>query len=186
MKIVKKNLNLQEALTKEWIITNGLGGYASSTIIGANTRKYHGLLIAPLDPPAKRILMLSKLDESIKIGNTEYPFYTNICKDHISEGYKFQEEFRKDFIPIFTYKIQDIVIKKLICMEYRRNTVCIMYKIEGGSKKAKLHLAPIMNFRDFHSMNTNHIFSIKQEVNEQKVKVVIDDNRTNPYLYESI
>ena len=56
MKFEKENLSLEEGLQKEWIITNGLGGYAASTIIGANTRRYHGLFIAPLNPPAKRVL----------------------------------------------------------------------------------------------------------------------------------
>ena len=62
MKFAKENLNLEKGLNKEWVITNGLGGFASSTIIGANTRRYHGLLIAPLMPPARRTLILSKLD----------------------------------------------------------------------------------------------------------------------------
>ena len=59
--------NLGNALDKEWIITNGLGGYASSTILGLNTRKYHGLLVAAFNPPVNRWLLLSKLDETIKI-----------------------------------------------------------------------------------------------------------------------
>ena len=58
----KEDLQLEKGLQKEWIITNGIGGFASSTIIGANTRKYHGLLVAPLTPPARRNLILSKLD----------------------------------------------------------------------------------------------------------------------------
>ena len=61
MKFTNENLNLENGLKKEWIITNGIGGYSSSTIIGANTRKYHGLLVAPLTPPARRYLILSKL-----------------------------------------------------------------------------------------------------------------------------
>ena len=61
MKIAKEKLNLENALDKEWVITNGIGGYASSTIIGANTRKYHGLLVAPVMPPAKRKVILSIL-----------------------------------------------------------------------------------------------------------------------------
>ena len=64
MKIQTKDMNLSEAIEKEWIITNGIGGYAASTIFGINTRKYHGLLVAPLSSPAKRTLILSKLDES--------------------------------------------------------------------------------------------------------------------------
>ena len=72
MRITKENLNLENGLKKEWIITNGIGGFGSSTVIGANTRKYHGLLIAPLAPPGRRYLILSKLDESIDIGNKKY------------------------------------------------------------------------------------------------------------------
>lgn len=67
MKFTKEDLELQNGLKKEWLITNGIGGFASSTILGANTRKYHGLLIVPLVPPARRFLILSKVDESIEI-----------------------------------------------------------------------------------------------------------------------
>ena len=78
MQITKEKLNLEEGLKKEWMVTNGIGGFSSSTVIGANTRKYHGLLIAPLTPPARRFLVLSKLDESIEIRNKKYDLYTNL------------------------------------------------------------------------------------------------------------
>ena len=82
MEFTKEDLNLENGLEKEWLITNGIGGYSSSTIIGANTRKYHGLLVAPLTPPARRFLILSKLDESIEINEKKYDLYTNICKEY--------------------------------------------------------------------------------------------------------
>ena len=63
MKYEKDDLKLENGIQKDWIITNGIGGYSSSTILGINTRKYHGLLVAPLNPPAKRYLILSKVDE---------------------------------------------------------------------------------------------------------------------------
>ena len=88
MEFTKEDLNLENGLEKEWLITNGIGGYSSSTIIGANTRKYHGLLVAPLTPPARRFLILSKLDESIEINEKKYDLYTNICKEYISRGYE--------------------------------------------------------------------------------------------------
>lgn len=66
MRFTKENLNLENGLNKEWIVTNGIGGYSSGTIIGANTRKYHGLLVAPLTPPARRFLILSKLTKVYK------------------------------------------------------------------------------------------------------------------------
>ena len=180
MKFTKENLNLETGISKEWLITNGIGGFCSSTIIGANTRKYHGLLVAPLNPPASRYLILSKLDESIEIRGKKYDLYTNICESYISHGYKYQEEFEKDYYPTFKYKVQGIEIEKSICMEYGKNTVGVYYKIKNGRYKAKLTLAPIVNFRDFHTMNTGHQFKIRQQVNDAKLKLVIDDKSQTP------
>lgn len=185
MKLTKSELELKNGISREWIITNGLGGYASSTALGINTRKYHGLLVAPLVPPARRHLILSKIDESIEIENKKYDLYSNICKNYISQGYKYQQEFEKDYIPIFTYKIEDVIIKKLICMEYGKNTVCILYKVQNDlGKRIKLILTPILNFRDFHTMSTNHEFTIKQTMQNNKVKISIDEYGNNPiYMY---
>ena len=93
MKINTKDLSLADGITKEWIITNGIGGYCASTVFGINTRKYHGLLVAALTPPARRHVILSKLDESIEINNKKYNLYSNMCKDYIADGYKNQIEF---------------------------------------------------------------------------------------------
>ena len=186
MKINTKDLVLKELIEKEWIITNGIGGYSSSTVIGMNTRKYHGLLVAPLTPPARRFLILSKIDESIEIKGKKYDLYSNMCKNYISEGYKYLEEFEKDYIPIFTYKVKDIVIKKIICMEHGRNTVCVLYKIQNNGENAKFTLTPIINFRDFHTVTINHEFQVKQNVNNKKVKIELDGNSNNPiYMYSS-
>ncbi len=185
-KIGKEELNLENGLKKEWIITNGLGGYASSTIIGCNTRKYHGLLIAPFSAPGRRKVILSKVDESLEIEGQKYNLYTNIANNYISEGYKYEVSFEKDYIPIFTYNVEGIEVKKLISMEYGKNTVCILYKIKTGEKSAKLTLAPIMNNRDFHQMSTNHEFRLKQTINKQKVVIIMDNQAENPvYLNTS-
>ena len=180
MKLEKKDLGLQEGLKKEWIITNGIGGYCSSTIVGANTRKYHGLLVAPLYSPARRNLILSKLDESIILDGRKYDLYTNVCKNYISQGFQYLESFQKEMLPVFKYKIENTEITKTICMQYGRNTVIVYYKIRNGNSKAKLQLAPILNFRDFHSMNTNHNFDISQEIDSDKIKIIIDKNTYNP------
>lgn len=180
MKIEKNELEFDKAITKEWLLTNGIGGYSSSTILGINTRKYHGLLIASLNPPSKRYLILSKIDESIYTEGKKYEMSANICKNYISEGYKYQEKFEKEYIPIFTYKIGNITIKKIICMEYLKNTICILYNIENQGADAKLFLTPILNFRDFHEMRTNHKFTIKQSKTESKVKIEIDRNFNYP------
>ena len=180
MKITKENLNLEQGLDREWIITNGIGGYSASSIIGANNRKYHGLLIAALTPPARRFLILSKVDESLEIRGRKYNLYTNVGKEFISKGYEYQETFEKDYIPTFTYKIGKVEITKKICMEYGKNLVGIYYKIKNGASKAKLTLAPIMNFRDFHTVNTNHQYELKQEYKDRKAKIVIDGHSETP------
>lgn len=181
MKITKEKLNIEYALEREWIITNGIGGFSSSTIIGANTRKYHGLLIAPLTPPARRFLVFSKLDEALELDGEKYELFTNVGKQYISQGFRYQESFEKDFVPIFKYKVKDVEITKIICMEYGKNTVGVYYKIKNGSQNCKLTLAPIINFRDFHCMNTNHEFDLKQTINNNKVKIIIDDNNSFPF-----
>ena len=179
-------MNLENGLNKEWILTNGIGGYSYSTVLGCNTRKYHGLLVAPLTPPARRHVVLSKLDEALVIGNDEHILYTNMCKNYISDGYKNLVRFEKEFLPIFSYKVKNTEIKKVICMEYGKNTVCVYYKIKNGNYKSKLKVAPIMNFRDFHITNINHEYKLVQTINNTKVKVIIDENNHYPvYMYMS-
>ena len=186
MKFEKEKLSLEEGLKKEWLITNGIGGYSSSTILGANTRKYHGLLVAPLMPPGNRQVILSKLDESIEIEGKNYNLYTNVCKDFISDGYKNLVSFEKEYIPIFTYQVEDTMIKKFVCMEHGKNTVAVFYYIKNGDKKAKLTMAPIMNFRGFHTTNNKDKIDLKQEINDNKVKMIIDNHSQNPvYMHLS-
>ncbi len=180
MRFTKESLNLENGLDKEWIITNGIGGYSSSTIIGANTRKYHGLLVASLTPPARRFLILSKLDESIEVRGKKYNLYTNIGKEYISKGFKYQDSFEKDIVPTFTYKVGKIEITKTICMDYGKNTVGIYYKIKNGAYKSKLTLAPIINFRDFHTVSTDHCFNLKQQIHGNKVRIEVDENSYTP------
>lgn len=185
MEFTKESLNLENALGKEWLITNGIGGYSSSSIIGANTRKYHGLLVASLTPPGRRFVILSKVDESIEVRGKKYDLYTNIGKEYISKGYEYQESFEKTIVPIFIYKVGKIEIKKTICMDYGKNTVGIHYKIKNGAYKSKLTLAPIINFRDFHTVNTDHIFDVKQMIKGKKVRISLDGNSYTP-IYMNI
>ena len=176
MKLTKKQLDLKNAIQKEWLITNGIGGYASSTVLGANTRRYHGLLVAPLKPPARRHLILSKLDESILIEDKKIDLYTNVCNNYISEGYKHQESFQKEEYPEFVYKVEKVKITKRIAMVYGKNTVVVHYEIKNNqATDVKMTIAPILNFRDFHHMTTNHEFHVQQEI-QKKIKIQIDDN----------
>lgn len=173
-------MNLESGLKREWLLTNEIGGYSSSTVLGCNTRKYHGLLVAALTPPARRFVILSKVDEALEIDKKEYILYTNMCKNYIADGYKNLVRFEKEFLPIFSYKIKDTQITKIICMEHNKNTVCIYYKIKNGNYKSKLKVAPIVNFRDFHTINGSHNYNLNQTIKNRKVKVIIDNNSQFP------
>lgn len=185
MKFNKKDLELKNGLTKEWLITNGIGGFASSSILGINTRKYHGLLVAPLVPPARRYVVLSKIDESFIINGKEEIIYSNLGKNYISEGYKKLESFEKIYNPIFKYNIENKVkVEKQISMVYGQNTVCIVYKVENKANDILMKIAPIMNFRDFHCMSTNHEYYVDQKINNNKIRIIVDENKTTPvYLF---
>lgn len=178
MKLMKKQLEPEKALQEEWLITNGIGGFASSTVLGANTRRYHGLLIAPLKPPAKRHLILSKLDESIEANGEKYNLYTNLCHHYMAEGYQYLESFEKNPLPEFTYKVANVKVQKKLSFIYEKNTIVVKYTIQNNqAQEIKMTIAPIMNFRDFHHMTTSHSFEVEQKIESTKVEVKIDQNQ---------
>jgi len=170
MLLTKDELNnFKEASSLEWLITNGLGSYASSTVIGVNSRRYHGLMISSLKAPSKRNLILSKLDESITIGNEKYNLYTNQTTDSLSTGYRYQYKFTFDGVPKFKYKVKDVILSKYICFEYGKNTIYITYKIRNGKEHTKFTLAPLLNFRDFHSTIKCSNLLVNQNINKDNV-----------------
>lgn len=164
MKIYKLNLSLRECLDKEWIVTNGIGGFASSTVCFANTRRYHSLLTAPTKKNGVRRVFLSKIDESLLIDKKEYPIYTNMSKDYISDGYNKMEMFEKDIFPKALFKIEaedkqeneeNVYIEKEVFMETGKNTVCIIYTVTTSLRSAILRLTPLVNNRNFHGLNND-------------------------------
>ena len=106
--------------------------------------------------------------------------YSNISKNYISDGYKYLDSFEKDYIPTFTYKVQNVQITKTICMEYGKNTVAIYYKIKNSDKNAILTLAPLLNFRNYHYTSTDRKFYLEQEIKAPKLKVTIDGEQSRP------
>src|SRR5579884_2675186 len=115
--------NFEIAKKREWIVTNGLGSYASSTIIGLNTRGYHGLLVASLDPPVRRTLFLSKLEEEVETGGRKYLLAVNKYPGTIyPQGHLHLEQFRFDRYPVFVYRVGGAVLEKSVFMPYSDNT----------------------------------------------------------------
>ena len=146
--------NLEEAIQKEWIITNGLGGYASSTVLGINTRKYHGLLVAAFHPPGDRRVCLAKLDEEISIRNKIYPLGANEFQNRIfPQGYRFLKEFSISPFPKYVYAMQNVEVQKTIFMPHEKNAVITIYNILNKSGfDVKIRVFPLINWRHFHSV----------------------------------
>lgn len=157
---------------REWLITNGIGGFAASTDFGGmNTRRYHGLLIAPLNPPGQRKLILSKVDESIEIDGTKYNLFTNDVDNKIQTGYRYLKKFEKEVIPIYTYNVSGVTIEKSICMIYEKNAVVLVYKVANKKAKTKLKLTPLVNFRDFHAEYHDMNFRYNEVSKDDKCQI---------------
>jgi predicted glycogen debranching enzyme len=155
--------DLAAALGREWLETNGLGAFASSTIAGLNTRRYHGLLVAATKPPVGRLVMLSKLEETFSIDGRRYELSNNQYPGVVHpQGYKCQTGFRLDPFPIFTYEVEGVVIEKSVFMVHGENTTVVQYEIQSKSDSAgnsqlltahcSLELRPLIAFRDYHSL----------------------------------
>lgn len=158
-------------IEKEWLLTNGIGGFASSTIIGANTRRYHGLLVASLHPPVERHLIVSKIDESLHIGENTYNLYSFKTFDYIMKGYKYLQRVEIDHIPTFYYNVEDVFVEKKICMAYGENTTGVMYRIVNGENATTLKLAPLINFRNYHHNSYKSNMNFKSQKTKDGVSI---------------
>lgn len=140
----------EQGIEKEWLLTNGIGGFASSTVIGANTRRYHGLLVAALRPPVNRHLILSKIDESATLNEKSYGLHSHSTPGHVMKGYLNLQRFVTEPLPTFIYSFEDVFIEKKVCMVHGKNTTVVSYRIINGNSPLKLRLTPLVNFRDYH------------------------------------
>lgn len=166
---------------REWIITNGLGGYASLTYQNRNTRKYHGLLISSLNPPTERWVFVSNVYDKIQIGDNTYSL-----KDY-------PPEFSFDFFPTLTYHVEDAKIVKTFLMEHEKNTTIIKYNI-STNKPVKLIHRPIVNSRHIYDVNHQRYLTFDQTMIkngislkpgniDKNLKIILKDSSFKPSFY---
>ena len=170
----KSELGAEIGPTREWLLTNGLGGFASSTIIGLNTRRYHGLLVAALHPPVDRRLLVAKLDEDLFIDGARHVLGTNQVHDGFfaQEGYRLLQRFQRWPFPAYTYQIADIFLFKTIFMVYGHNTTVIRYRIVNESRHPlALRLYPLVNCRDFHDSLLENDWPFIQFIEGHQVEI---------------
>src|SRR5437870_2517103 len=143
--------------SREWLETNGIGGYASGTVSGANTRRYHGLLIAATKPPLGRMVLLSKFEETLIIDGERFEISCNQYPGTVHpQGYKFLTGFRLDPFPIWTFEVAGVEVEKSVFMIHGENSTVCQWKIKNKSKirdlKSEIEVRPLLAFRDFHSL----------------------------------
>ena len=147
--------DLEAALRREWIITNGLGGYASGTLAGINTRRYHGFLVAALAPPVDRRVLVAGLAEWARLGERRYPLSAHEFTDRTIDpaGFRYVEEFALDgMLPVWTYAFEDARLEKRVWMTHGRNTVSVGYRLVRGDRPLALQITPLLTSRDFHAL----------------------------------
>lgn len=139
---------------REWLTTNGVGGFASGTVAGANMRRYHALLVASLPPPYGRMTLLSKVEEAVTIQDTRYDLSANRYPGGVihPEGWRFVSEFNPWPVPTWVYRVPgEAVIVKRVFMAQGKNTVYITYTLRESPSQVMLTLTPLICWKDYHS-----------------------------------
>jgi len=183
IKIEKDKLvNLEYTLTKEFLRSNRGGAYASSTLAGCNTRKYHGLLVVPLKGDLKHVLLsnmsetIIQHDKSFRLGINKFP--GGVYEPH---GHRYLREFESDPIPASTYRVGGVILKKEMLLAQNENSLLIRYTLIDANSPTKLRLQPQLAFRSIHSLkraNLNLNVKINEVQNGFKIKLYSD----YPYL----
>ncbi len=147
--------DLAAAERREWLVTNGIGGYASGTVAGLPTRRYHGLLVAALQPPLGRTVLLSELDEMVTYDGRAYLLFSNRWGNGAVEpaGYHHIERFRLDgTTPVWSFACADVLLEKRVWMQPGANTTYIRYDLRRASAPLALSIKALVNYRDYHTL----------------------------------
>ncbi|HEY6887065.1 MAG TPA: glycogen debranching enzyme N-terminal domain-containing protein, partial [Solirubrobacter sp.] len=145
--------DLEVAEQREWLVTNGIGGYGSGTVAGTITRGYHGLLVASLKPPIDRRLMLVKLDETLTYRGEAYDLAADRwASGAVSSGFANIESFELEgSIPLWRYACAEAVIEKRIWMKAGANTTFVAYTVVSAAEPVRLSIRAIVDNRVFHN-----------------------------------
>jgi predicted glycogen debranching enzyme len=181
--------DFDRAIRKEWIVANGLGGYASSTALGVNTRKFHGLLVAGFKPPTDRRVLLTKLDEELRIGKKAYPLGSNEFKHGTQpEGHRFLSGFALAPFPTYRYSIDGAELQKTIFMPQGKNATVVIYEIfDPHEKPTSIRISPLVNSRHFYSVTDRDelTWGFNQKTSPQKVTLQPSNQLSTLTIYSS-
>lgn len=180
--------DLKIASSREWLVTNGIGGYAAGTVAGLFTRRYHGLLIAALNPPLERTLLLSKLEEAALYNGELFDLSTNQWADGsvTPQGYRYIEQFELEgTVPCWRYALADALLEKRVWMQQGENTTYIHYQLRRGSGPVALSVKALINYRDHHSQTHSHQWQMQTQSVAQGIRIKANETATPFYLLVS-
>ncbi len=174
----------QSALDHEWLVTNGIGGYASGTVAGVLTRRYHGLLVAAIEPPAKRNLLVAKFDDTVQYDGKSYTLFANSWSPNtvFKNGFIYLDSFRLEgTTPVWSYALGDALLEKRIWMAQGENTTYIRYDLLRGRVPLTLSVKAMVNYRSYHS-TTRGGFQMDVSAVERGVKVIANADAVPFYI----
>ncbi len=177
--------DLDAAESREWLVTNGIGGFASGTVAGNSTRRYHGLLIAALQPPLGRTQLVSSIDETLRYDGAEYSLAIHRWASGAVEpqGFRHIESFGLEgSTPVWVYAFADALLEKRIWMRNGENTTFIQYTLVRASSSVEIDFKCLVNYRDFHSFTHAREWRMRIEPLPDGVRVIAFDAATPFYL----
>jgi predicted glycogen debranching enzyme len=177
--------DLAAAESREWLVTNGIGGYAFGTVAGHQTRSYHGLLVAALQPPLGRTLLLAKLDETARYGSRQFELFTNRWADGTiaPNGYRNIERFHLEgTTPVWTFALDDALLEKRVFMQSGANTTYILYRLVRASAPVELSIKALANYCEEHCVTSSPNRPMDVMPVERGLKVVAREGRATFYV----
>lgn len=177
--------DLQLAESREWLVTNGLGGFASGTAAGTSTRRYHGLLMASLQPPTDRALLVAGVDETIRYAGASFPLATNrwLSGDVSPKGYLNLESLHLEGTkPVWRYALADALLEKRVCMKQGENTTFVEYTLTRANSPVEIEGKILVGYRDFHATTHGDGWQMKIDQVDRGIRVVAFDGATPFYL----
>jgi predicted glycogen debranching enzyme len=166
--------DLAVAEQREWLVTNGIGGFASETVSGNLTRRYHGLLIAALNPPVARTQLVAKVEETATYDGTTYELATNRWASGAIEprGYVHLQSFRLEgTVPVWQFTLGDALLEKRIWMQHGENTTYVQFSLIRGTQNLDLHVKVLVNYRDYHSTTQSGNWQMSVETVPEGIQV---------------
>ncbi|MHC1572590.1 MAG: amylo-alpha-1,6-glucosidase [Methanosarcinales archaeon] len=171
-------MDYDTGIGREWLVPNGIGGYASSTIIAANSRKYHGLLVSAMDPPLGRRVLLAGIDETLRFGCESLELSVHKYPDTVyPQGFLHLSSFRMENFPTFIYETSGLRVEKTVFMEHGANAVFIEYSVVNPeSIECEILLRPMVTNRDFHTTRRREDYNFETLTSEARCEVFDREN----------